>query len=118
MATQRVNHNKPARKRRPPARSIEERENQMINLAMDVAEQIMESGNPPAQIVTHYLKLGSSREKLEQERLKNEVSLLQTKREAMASAKRVEELYIEAMNAFKSYTGEPMPFQDDNDGED
>lgn len=75
---------------------------------MEAAEEMLLSGNPPAQVVTHYLKLGSSREKLEQERMAQEVELLKIKREAMASAKRVEELYSEAMNAFRTYSGTPQ----------
>lgn len=76
---------------------------------------MMRNGNAPAQIVTHYLKLGSSREKLEQERMRNEVDLLKIKRETMESAKRVEELYSEAMSAFRAYSGNPDPPEEDDD---
>lgn len=57
-------------------------------------------------MLTHYLKLGSSREKLEQERLKNENSLLVTKKEIMESQKAVEALYAEALAAMRSYAGQ------------
>lgn len=108
MATRRVNDDnvpkKSGTRRRAPARTLEERENQMIALAVDNAERMMREGTAPAQIVTHYLKLGSSRERLEKEKLASEVSLLKIKEEAIASEKRVEELYREAMDAFRSYS--------------
>lgn len=105
MATRRVTEGKPTPKRRgAPARTPDERENQMIALAVDAAEEMMRNGNAPAQIVTHYLKLGSSRERLEKEKLASEVSLLKIREEAIASEKRVEELYSEAMDAFRSYS--------------
>jgi hypothetical protein len=90
---------------RPPAKTSEERENQLIEAAVDLAEQQLLSGEASAQVITHYIKLGSSRERLEQQRLKNEVLLLETKRELMESEKRTEQLMIEALNAMRNYTG-------------
>jgi len=57
-------------------------------------------------VITHYLKLGSSRERLEQERLEGEVSLIRAKRDNMVSAARVEELYGAAISAMRAYSGE------------
>lgn len=105
MATRRVTDAKAKPSRRPPAKTPEARELQMVALAVDAAEELMQSGNAPAQIITHYLKLGSSREHLEQERMRQEVELLKIKREAYESAKRVETMYQEAMDAFRSYAG-------------
>jgi hypothetical protein len=73
----------------------------------------MQSGQAPAQIITHYLKLGSSREKLEQERMRHEVELLKIKREAIAAEQRTEERMIEAMNAFRGYLGKPPEEEED-----
>lgn len=74
----------------------------------------MLKGTVSSQVLTHYLKLGSTREKLEQERLAMEVSLMEQKRESMASAARVEELYSDAINAMRSYAGqEPLPSADE-----
>lgn len=104
------------RKRRPPATTPEARENQLISLAVDVVEQQMLKGTVSSQVLTHYLKLGSTREKLEQERLAMEVSLMEQKRESMASAARVEELYSSAINAMRAYAGqEPLPEVDEID---
>lgn len=72
---------------------------------MDLAETQLRSGDASAQVITHYLKLGSSREKLEQQRLKHENALLVTKREVMESEKRTEALITDALQAMKAYSG-------------
>lgn len=115
MATRRTSGDEPAKSRRPPAPTPEARENQLIAAAVDLAEKQLRDGTASAQVISHYLKLGSSREKLEQERLEQEVGLLKTKAEAIASAKRVEELYAEAMNAFRTYSGDPQEDPVDED---
>lgn len=91
---------------RPRASTLQGREDQLINKAVDLAEKQLDDGTASAQVISHYLKLGSSREKLEQERLSKEVELLQIKKEAYASAARMEELMSEALNAFRSYAGQ------------
>jgi hypothetical protein len=78
---------------------------QLVALAVDRAEQQLRDGTASAQVITHYLKLGSTREKLEQERLAKENNLLDAKREALASAARVEDLYKTALDAMRSYAG-------------
>jgi len=90
---------------RPPARTPEDREQQLIGAAVDLAEQQILAGTAAAPVITHFLKLGSTREKLEQERLKRENILLGAKAQAMESAKRMEELYAEAILAMRSYGG-------------
>lgn len=101
--------------RRRPATTPEARENQLVSMAFDLAEKQLRDGTASSQVVTHYLKLGSSREKLEQERLRRENVLLKTKAEAMESAKRVEELYGKALDAMRSYAGHTLAI---GDGED
>jgi len=91
--------------RRPPATTPEGRENQLISLAVDLAEKQILDGTASAQVISHFLKLGSTRERLEQQRLVQEVKLTQAKIEAMASAGRIEELYTEAIAAMRSYGG-------------
>jgi hypothetical protein len=101
-----------------PATTEEHRENQLVSLAIDLAEKQLEEGTASSQVITHYLKLGSTREKLEQERLKRENQLLDSKVEMMASAKRVEELYAEALNAMRAYAGQEVTnveYEDDYD---
>lgn len=96
----------PKKRRRPPATTPVARENQMISLAVDLAEKQLREGTASSQTIQHYLKLGSTRENLEQQRLMREVDLLQKKAETMASATRVEELYEKAIMAMRSYAGQ------------
>jgi hypothetical protein len=94
------------RRRHKPAITDESRESQLVSDAMDHADKQIREGTASSQVLTHFLKLGSSRERLEQEKLRRENELLQSKVEAMASAKRVEELYAAALQAMRSYAGE------------
>lgn len=91
------------------AKTPQGRENQMIDLADKLAERQLREGTASAQVITHYLKLGSSREKLEQERIKNENALTQKKIEVMAETNRLGELMERAIAAFKTYEGNPTP---------
>lgn len=88
-----------------PALTPEARENQLIYLATNLAEQQLKDGTASSQVITHYLKLGSSKEKLEQEILKENKKLLTAKTEALRSAKRIEELYANAISAMRKYSG-------------
>ena len=92
-------------KRLPPAKTPEGRENQMIALAMDQAELMMLEGTAPAPIITHFLKAGSQRDKLERERLQNENALLIRKVENLESTTRSEELNREVIQALREYQG-------------
>lgn len=105
MVARRVSGSDSSKSSRPPARTPEERENQLVEAATDLAEQQLREGTASAQVITHYLKLGSSRERLEQERLKGEVNLMRIKEEHMASEMRTEQLMREALNAMRGYQG-------------
>ena len=101
-------------KRRRPAVTVEGREAQLVSLAYDEAERQLLEGTASSQVITHFLKLGSTRESLEQARLERENLLLDAKVETMASQARVEELYREALDSMRSYAGgEPVDFEDD-----
>lgn len=102
------------RRRRPPATTVESRENQMISLAERLAEKQLYEGTASSQLITHYLKLGSTRERLEKEKIQQENLLLQAKIEALSSQKKVEELYKGALNAMRSYSGQG-PEEEDAD---
>ena len=93
------------RRRRAPASSPEARENQLIALAVDAAEKQLIEGTASAQVITHYLKLGTTRERLEKEKIARETELLKTKVESMNSIARVEELYANAISAMREYNG-------------
>lgn len=89
-----------------PALTPEARENQMIALAVDLVEQRLLDGTASSQETTHFLKLGSMKNRLEMEKLQEENRLLKAKTEALQSAKRVEELYSEAIKAMRRYSGQ------------
>lgn len=103
------------RRRRRPASTLASRENQLISDAVDLAERHIREDRVSAQVLTHYLKLGSTREQLEQERLRNENQLLRAKIANLETAKNVEALYAEAIQAMRTYAGqdvEEMDFED------
>lgn len=91
--------------RLPPARTPEERERQLTNLSMDVAEEQLLSGKASSQVITHFLRLGTVRERLENEKLRSDLEVARAKIKQMESHKDIEELYKNAMDAMRSYTG-------------
>ena len=88
-----------------PATNPEAREKQLIALAVDFVEQRLLDGTASSQETTHFLKLGSMKNRLEMEKLQEENRFLKAKTEALQSAKRVEELYSEAISAMRRYSG-------------
>lgn len=100
-------------RRRPPARTPEARENQMISAAIDLAEKQIMEGTASSQVITHFLKLGSTKERLEKEMLEQQKDLIKAKTESIKSGKRVEELYQNALNAMKAYSGNRQGTSDD-----
>lgn len=96
------------------AKTTEERENQMINLALDQAELQLREGSAATPVVVHYLKLATQRSKLEEEKLRRENILLEKRAEQIESGQRVEELYSEAIIAMRKYQG----YGDESDSDD
>lgn len=98
------------KKRSRPATTPEDREDEMVSLAYDVAEEQMRMGNASSQVLTHFLKAGSTREMIEKVRLEGDVKLAQAKIEAMEAATKMDALYAEAIRAMSIYQGrEPEP---------
>ena len=88
-----------------PAITAEAREHQLVNLAVNLAEQQLREGTASSQVITHYLKIGSTKNDLEKEKLKNENELLKAKVGAIESAKHIEEMYKKALDAMGTYSG-------------
>lgn len=88
-----------------PADSPEARENQLIAAAVNLAEKQLLEGTASPSVITHYLRLASGRERLEREKLERENEVLRAKAEALESNKRTEELYSQAIQAMRSYSG-------------
>lgn len=85
-------------------------------MAVDAVEQRIKDGSASAQELVHYLKLGSSRERLEQARIKQENELLAAKREALAGAADMKVLFEDAIAVMRGYQGqEPITPEDDYD---
>lgn len=89
-----------------PAITPEGRENQLIGLAVDLAEKKLMDGTASSQLICHYLKLGSTREKLEKDILEKQKELITAKTENIQSSKRSGEFYEEVLKAIKRYNGE------------
>ena len=88
-----------------PAITPEARENQLVYLATELAEKQLREGTASSQVITHYLKLGSTKERIEKEILEKQKELITAKTEALQSQKRVEELYADAISAMRRYSG-------------
>lgn len=112
-----IEDEKPTKRHQAPGRTIESRESQLINKAYDLVEQRIDRGTATSQETTHFLRVGSAIAQLEKIKLEKENELLVAKTEALASQKRIEELYAQAMKSFGIYRGED-PNNDSDDSED
>lgn len=101
-----------------PALSPDAQENRLISLAYDAAEKQLREGTASSQVITHFLKLGSSKEKLEKEILAEQKKLIKAKTDSLESSQRMEEMYKEAMDAMKSYGAHTFGGGDDDEPED
>lgn len=89
----------------PPAITPEDREDQLIALAVDLAEQRLRDGTASNQLIAEIMKLGTTKERLQKEKLQRENEMLKAKTEAIEAQKHTDEMYIRALNAMKSYAG-------------
>lgn len=96
-----------------PILTSESREKYLISLAYDLVEKRLKEGTATSQETTHFLKLGTKKERLEEDILEKQKELITAKTEALQSAKRVEELYAEAFKAFRTYNGDQEDFDDE-----
>lgn len=88
-----------------PARSAQARENQLINLAIELAERQLRDGSATSQVITHFLKLATAKEQLENEKLRSDLRLADAKIKQMERSSMSEEIYEKAIEAMKSYSG-------------
>lgn len=93
------------KKKLPPTKTPEARENQLINLAIDLVERQLLDGSASSQVITHFLKLATTREKLENEKLRSDLRVAEAKIKQYNSADELKELYASAMEAMKGYSG-------------
>lgn len=91
-------------KRIRPALTPEARQNQLISLAIDLVEKRLIEGTASSQETTHFLKLASTKAHLEEQILEKQKDLIEAKTKSLQSTERIEELYKEAMSAFRRYS--------------
>lgn len=101
-----------------PALTPEARENQLIYLATELAEKQLRDGTASSQVITHYLKLGSSKEKIEKEIMEKQKDLLVAKTEALQTSKHIEELYSNAISAMRQYSGNDTYIEEDDENDE
>ena len=109
MAKAKVATHNPNQRKMRPALTPESDENQMISLAMDLVRQRLIDGTASSQETTHFLKLGSTKARLENKLLEAQTEMALAKKEALQSQKRMDELYAEAIKAMKNYAGQGEP---------
>ena len=92
-------------KKRPPAMTPEAKEKELIGLAVDLAEKKLRDGTAPTQVIVHYLKLANERNELELDLLERKTQLIGAQIESLETAKHIEELYENAIEAMRIYSG-------------
>ena len=107
-----VKNNNSSRQIRP-ALTPEARENQLISLAVDLAEKQLQEGTASSQVITHYLKLGSTKERLEKEILEKQKDLMDARTKALKTAENVERLYADDISAMRRYSGQAGDHDDE-----
>ena len=96
------------KRRRKPAQTVEDRENELVKSATDLAAQQLRDGTAPPSVITHFLRLGSVREQLERRKLLKENEMMDVKMAAIEASERREQEYAEAVNALRRYKGETL----------
>ena len=104
----------PKRRASPPGKTVRIRENQLIALTFDQAERQLRAGTASSQVMTHFLRLGSTLNDLEKERLRHENELLAARTASLKSAKDTEVLYREAVDAMRRYSGSHAEREEDD----
>lgn len=103
------------RTRRPPAMTAEAREQELTAMAIDLVEKQIRDGSVSAQVLSHYVKLSSPRERLEREKLESENLMLRARVTAMEQQALSESTYVDALNAMRRYSGQEVSGDSDYD---
>ena len=96
------------KRRLKPAQTVEDRENELVKSATDLAAQQLLDGTASPSVITHFLRLGSVREQLERRKLLKENEMMDVKMAAIEASERREQEYAEAINALRRYKGETL----------
>lgn len=104
------------KRRRRRAMTPEEREAQLISLTMDTVEERIRTGKASSQELVHFLRAGSNKERYEKEKMALELELVKAKTENLRMQQKNEEIYSNALKAFKRYNG--VDTDEDDEDED
>lgn len=100
------------------AKTPEQQENILINLASKLAEKKLRDGSASSQLICQVLSLGTEKKKLENEKLRSEVEVANARIRQMEQTNLIGELYSNAIKAFQRYSGaDEGEFIDDEDGD-
>ena len=105
MAKVKVTGTSEEKPKRRPALTPDAREKQIVSAAYDLAEERILNGTASAQEIVYFLKVGSMREKMERERMAEDIKLSRAKTEAIESEKENKVLYEQAIAAMRNYAG-------------
>jgi Na+-translocating ferredoxin:NAD+ oxidoreductase RnfG subunit len=83
----------------------EERENQLCALAVNLVEKRLQEGTASSAEILHYLKRASTKERLEEEILREQKKLVQAKTENLEYEKQREQDYAKVIEAIRTYSG-------------
>lgn len=114
MVAKRVTPSESSKARRPPAKTPEDREKQLVGIAVDLAEKQMREGTASAQVITHFLKIASGGERLAREKVELENELLKAKIKSIGSAEEVQVMYKDALDAMRAYSGQEVEDYDED----
>ena len=109
MAKAKLSSSSGPRRRQKPSLDPEVRQNQLISYAIDLVEQRLLDGTASSQETTHFLKLATQESKLKNRLLDAQAQMAIAKKEALESQKHSEELFAEAIKAFRNYSGQGEP---------
>lgn len=100
-------------RKRPPARTPEQREKQLISLAVGLAERQLRDGSASSQVITHFLKLATTKEKLENEKLRADLDVARAKIKQIESGEEMKTLFKDALDAMRKYSGNVFSSNED-----
>lgn len=83
----------------------EAREKQMINLAINLAERQLMDGTASSQVITHFLKLGTTMAELEREKLRIDNRKTEAQIKSIESGEESKLRYEQAIKAMRNYAG-------------
>lgn len=88
-----------------PALNPDAREQQLISLAIDLVEKRLIEGTASSQETTHFLKLATSKARIEKEMMEKQMELMDAKTKQIRSEENREALFKQAIEAMRKYQG-------------